>query len=82
MRWRYAATVIAAAKRLRATIKEWKLYLRTNHPLGDLAREINPIVEGWIAYYGAFCKSAPGPILNMLERRPEKWASRKFKRRS
>ena len=71
-----------AAKRIRATIKGWKLHLRTNPTLEEIARTINPIVGGWIEYYGAFHKSALVPIFNILERRLEKWASRKYKRRS
>ena len=71
-----------AVKRIRATIKGWKLHLRTTHTLEELAWKINPIVGGWIEYYGAFNKSALAPIFNTLERRLEKWASRKYKRRS
>ena len=71
-----------AAKMIRATVKGWKLHLCTNQTLNEIARKINPIVGGWIAYYGAFHKNALGPIFSMLERRLEKWASRKYKRRS
>jgi hypothetical protein len=30
------------------TIKRWRLHLRSGHTLAELAREINPIVRGWI----------------------------------
>jgi Group II intron, maturase-specific domain len=34
------------------------LHLRTWHTIGSLAREINPVVRGWMQYYGAFYRSA------------------------
>ena len=35
-------------------VRRWRLHLRTRHTMGSLAREINPIVRGWMQYYGAF----------------------------
>jgi RNA-directed DNA polymerase len=46
-----------AAKAIRRQIKRWRLHLRSGHTLSDLAREINPIVRGWLAYYGRFYRS-------------------------
>jgi hypothetical protein len=32
----------------------------------DLVREINPIVRGWVNYYGAFYRSALYPLLGRI----------------
>jgi RNA-directed DNA polymerase len=37
-----------AVKVIGRTIKRWRLHLRSGHTLAELAREINPIVRGWI----------------------------------
>ena len=37
-----------AAKRIRGQIRSWRLHLRSGMTLEQLAREINPVVRGWI----------------------------------
>jgi hypothetical protein len=54
---RCAAAGFAAAKRIRRQIHDWRLHLRSGSTLSELAQEINPIVRGWINYYGRFYKS-------------------------
>jgi RNA-directed DNA polymerase len=71
----------AAAKAIRATIREWRLAAtRNNQSLEDIAQFVNPYVRGWIQYYGRFYRSALTPVLRHLERALIKWARRKFKR--
>ncbi len=69
-----------AAKAIRHTICRWRLHLRGGLTLTDLARSINPIVRGWINYYGRFYGSQ---LLRSLDRINEylmRWAMRKYKR--
>jgi hypothetical protein len=33
-----------------AEVRRWRLHLRTWHTMGSLAREINPVVRGWMQY--------------------------------
>jgi hypothetical protein len=47
----------AAQRKMNATVRSWKLHYKTNLTLDDLARWINPIVRGWMQYYGAFYRS-------------------------
>lgn len=70
----------AAAKAMRARIRTWRLHLRSGSSLQDLARAINPIVRGWINYYGRFYRSALVPSLNSINRYLMRWAMRKYKR--
>ncbi|WBP89187.1 group II intron maturase-specific domain-containing protein [Kitasatospora cathayae] len=39
-----------AAKLIRAQIRRWRLHLRSGRTPEQLAREINPVVRGWINY--------------------------------
>ena len=69
-----------AAKRIRGQIRSWRLHLRSGMTLEQLAREINPVVRGWINYYGRFHKSALHPTFRHLNEILTRWAMRKYKR--
>lgn len=69
-----------AAKNIREVIKSWKLHRRVNESLEDIARAINPVVRGWVNYYGRYYKSHMYKTLATIERRLIKWVQRKYKR--
>lgn len=69
-----------AAKAIRWEIRRWRLHLRSDKSLSDLARAINPIVRGWINYYGRFYKSMLYPTLKRINEYLIRWARRKYKR--
>lgn len=69
-----------AAKAIRQEAKSWRWHLRSDKSLEDLARMFNPVIRGWINYYGRFYKSALYPTLRCLDLRLMRWAMRKFKR--
>jgi RNA-directed DNA polymerase len=61
-------------------LRRWRLNLRSGTTLGDLAREINPTVQGWINYYGRFYKTRLYPLLRRINAYLVRWAMRKYKR--
>jgi RNA-directed DNA polymerase len=71
----------AALKSMARAIRQWRLGRRTSLSFRGLATVINPIVSGWINYYGRFYKSK---LMNFLEQQINpflvKWAMRKYKR--
>jgi RNA-directed DNA polymerase len=69
-----------AAKRIRTEIKRWRLHLRSDLSLEDLANRVNPIVRGWVQYYGRFYKSELWPSLQRINEYLLRWARRKYKR--
>lgn len=69
-----------AGKRIRQDIRSWKLHLRSDKNLTDLARMFNAYVQGWVNYYGRYCKSAMYRSLKSIERYLIRWAKRKYKR--
>jgi len=69
-----------AAHSIRQTITDWGVARRSDKSLEDLSRMFNPIVRGWINYYGRFYKSALYPILRQLDRALVGWVQRKYKR--
>ena len=46
----------------------------------DIARKINPLLQGWMNYYGRYVPSALYPMLHYVDRTLRAWAMRKFKR--
>ncbi len=69
-----------AAKGIRQRSRRWCWPLRSDKSLEDLSRMFNPIIQGWINYYGRYYKSALYPTLLQLDRRLVRWATRKYKR--
>lgn len=69
-----------AARAIRQEVRGWRLQLRSDKDLDDLARMFNAVICGWINYFGAFYKSALYPTLLHIDRKLARWATRKFKR--
>jgi RNA-directed DNA polymerase len=69
-----------AVKAIRAGIRSWKLHLRSDKAIEDLSRMFNPIVRGWLQYYGRFYRSALYPPMRQLDRSLARWAYRKYKK--
>jgi RNA-directed DNA polymerase len=69
-----------AAKAIRHTIKRWRLHLWSGKTLADIAREINPIVQGWVNYYGRFYPSWLTRALRHINHYLVRWATQKYKR--
>lgn len=69
-----------ASKKMRYKIREWKLHLRSDKSLEDLANMFNPVIRGWINYFKHFYKSGMYPVLRYLDGILVKWAMRKYKK--
>lgn len=70
-----------SAKVVRKTIREWRLaYTRNNQDLEDLARLVDPVVRGWMNYYGRFYRSKCILVLRHLNDALVAWVCRKYKR--
>ncbi|MGW7366379.1 group II intron maturase-specific domain-containing protein [Streptomyces sp. NPDC054841] len=46
-----------------AEVRSWRLHTRSDLSFVELARRINPIVRGWMQYFGRFYRSALTPPL-------------------
>jgi group II intron reverse transcriptase/maturase len=69
-----------ATKSICDSMKRWKLHRRSDKSLDELAQRINPVVKGWINYYGHFYKSALYRTFQHLNNILVRWAFRKYKR--
>jgi len=69
-----------AAKAVRRTIRGWRIHRHSDRSLTDLADFVNPVVRGWIAYYGRFYRSRLLASLERLDDYLARWAMRKYKK--
>ncbi|OAI23408.1 hypothetical protein A1351_19775 [Methylosinus sp. R-45379] len=70
----------AALNSMRSAIRDLKLRRKTQVTLDEIARELNPITRGWIAYYGRYTRSALYPLARYIDQTLAVWIKRKFKR--
>lgn len=69
-----------SAKKIRETIRGWRLGRRTNWELEDIAKLVNPKVRGWYNYYGRYNKSVCKNVLISVQYHLKKWVKRKHKK--
>ena len=68
-----------AIKAMQTVLRRWKLSHRGDLALEELARWLQPIVRGWVNYYGRFNPSALHRALRMIDELLVRWARRKYK---
>ena len=61
-------------------IRRWRIHLRTTRNLEELAEWINPVVRGWMNYYGRFNRREMYSLLRGINTYLMRWARKKFKR--
>ena len=61
-------------------IRDLKLRRQTQQSLQDIARKLNPLLRGWIEYYGRYTPSALYPLFRYVNQTLLTWVMRKFKR--
>ena len=70
----------AALKAKGARLREMRIGRRTDLSLDQLARWLNPIIAGWMRYYGRFYRSALYPLLQRISTYLRRWAGKKYRR--
>ncbi|MGW1004323.1 reverse transcriptase domain-containing protein [Streptomyces sp. NPDC002520] len=68
-----------ALKRLSKTVRSWRLHRRTAQESSDLARTVNPVVRGWMNYYGRFYRSVLYPLLDRINTYLLRWIQKKYR---
>jgi group II intron reverse transcriptase/maturase len=70
----------SALNTMRSTIRDLNIRRQTQLSLADIARTLNPLLRGWMEYYGRYAPSALSPMLRYVNQTLVRWAMRKFKR--
>ncbi len=67
--WSFTPAVSQAAlTAMRETVRKTNLRNRTQITLQDVANELNPVLRGWIEYYGRYYPSALYPVFRHVNR--------------
>lgn len=74
------AVSVKALKSMRETMRRLNYRNRTELSLQDISRLHNPVLRGWVAYYGKFYPSALYPIFRHFNKTLVAWAMRKYRR--
>jgi RNA-directed DNA polymerase len=69
-----------AMKAMRKVIHDWRMHLKPDKKLSDLANMFNPIIRGWINYYASFYKSGLYPVMRHINFALTRWVRRKYKK--
>jgi RNA-directed DNA polymerase len=69
-----------AAKAIRDKMRGWRLQHSSHLNLQELSRQYNPIVRGWILYYGRYYRKALRSVVRQLDRELVRWARQKYKK--
>lgn len=69
-----------ALKAMGEMVRSWRIHRRTGSELSELAAWINPIVAGWMQYYGRFRRSQLYRLLQRINTYLVRWARNKYKR--
>ncbi len=69
-----------AKKAMQQEIHDWRMHLKPDKTLEDLSYMFNPILRGWVNYYGRFYKSEMYSVLTHMNRALIRWARRKYKK--
>ena len=78
-RWGFLPAISSKSKNfVFDLIRKWNLTRRSRTSINEIADEINPVIRGWIQYYGAFRKSELNGIFNAINFHIAKWAKRKY----
>ncbi len=69
-----------AQKEIIKEIRSWKLQLKSDKTINDIANMFNSKIQGWINYYTHYYKSGITKVLRYINRCLIKWARRKYKK--
>jgi RNA-directed DNA polymerase len=69
-----------ALKKISGAVRSWRLHRWINSTFAHIAKQINPIVAGWMQYYGAFYRSGLYPLLGRINAYLVRWIRNKYRR--
>jgi len=69
-----------AMKAINREVRRWRLHRHNTWTLDQIARWINPIVRGWLQYYGRYYRSELYVLCKRINTYLMRWARKKYKR--
>jgi RNA-directed DNA polymerase len=69
-----------AKNHIRQEIKGWHLLWMTNMELEQIAEKYNPVIRGWLNYYGKFGRAKLSKVIDGVNQHLHFWIRRKYKK--
>ena len=69
-----------ALNKISGEVRRWRLHHWTGHTFGEVAKHVNPVVRGWMQYYGTYYRTALYPLLLRINAYLMRWIRRKYRR--
>lgn len=67
-------------KSMRQKVRGWHIPLQNGLSLDELSKKYNPVLQGWVNYFGRFYGTALTPLWRSLNNQLAVWLGRKYKR--
>lgn len=74
------AISISSRKRIAEKLEELKVEKMTFKRIVGIAQKLNPMIRGWINYYGKYRISSLHKVFRLLNQRLVRWARKRYKR--
>ncbi len=74
------AISISSRKRIADKLEELKVEKMTFKSIVGIAQKLNPLIRGWIQYYGKYRISTLHKVFRLLNQRLVRWARKRYKR--
>jgi len=71
---------ISSRKRIADRLGELKVHRMTSNRIVGIASILNPMIRGWVNYYGKFRRSMLHKVFKLLNNRLVRWARKRYKR--
>ncbi|MFI2301732.1 reverse transcriptase domain-containing protein [Actinacidiphila glaucinigra] len=69
-----------AQKKSSREVRGWRIHRQVGLTFAELAQRMNPVVAGWMQYYGRFYRSELYPLLARISAYLVQWIRKKYKR--
>jgi group II intron reverse transcriptase/maturase len=69
-----------ALKKISGEVRGWRLHRRVSYTFAELAKAVNPVVAGWMQYYGRFRRSELYTLLARINAYLVRLIRKKYKR--
>jgi len=69
----------SALKAMRLKVRKLRVRMKTELSIAQMAKWLNPMINGWINYYGRYYRSALYGMCRHVNKALVRWARRKFK---
>jgi RNA-directed DNA polymerase len=67
-------------KAMNEKMRKWDAFKQRTNTLQEIAREINPVLRGWINYYSKFYKTKMKEFVHIMNVKLAIWSRRKYKK--